>query len=202
MYLCLSINYPERAPPPSYEVRYSCYASRASKTEAMPLAKWYLCRVTPVSIEAYTVNVEIGPQLRVRLWALFDPCINLPQEPRYFSQTMRPVPPQDGLLRHSPCTTADLLCRHHKGYASTVSPKHIQIRSFHAPNPPFPGADPCPQCASRHLSYLRIRYDPKPERFGCVRYPACQFQMFFEYYGHEMLVEETEGNFSNPARLM
>ena len=59
--------------------------------------------------------------------------------------------------------------------------------------PPFPGADPCPQCASKGIvSYLRIRYDPQPERFGCVRYPACQFQMFFEYYGHEMLVEETE----------
>jgi hypothetical protein len=36
--------------------------------------------------------------------------------------------------------------------------------------PPFPGADPCPQCASKGIvSYLRIRYD-----------------------GHEMLVEETE----------
>ena len=58
--------------------------------------------------------------------------------------------------------------------------------------PPFPGADPCPQCASKGIvSYLRIRYEPKPERFGCVRYPACQFQMFFQYYGHEMLVEET-----------
>src|ERR1035437_8127132 len=58
--------------------------------------------------------------------------------------------------------------------------------------PPFPGADPCPQCASKGIvSYLRIRYDPQPERFGCVRYPACQFQMFFQYYDHEMLVEET-----------
>jgi hypothetical protein len=31
----------------------------------------------------------------------------------------------------------------------------------------------------------------EPERLGCARYPACHFQMFFEYYGRELLEEET-----------
>ena len=56
--------------------------------------------------------------------------------------------------------------------------------------PPFPGADPCPQCASKGIvSYLRMNY--APECLQCARHPACGFQILFQYYGHEMLVEET-----------
>ena len=56
--------------------------------------------------------------------------------------------------------------------------------------PPFPGAAPCPQCAYKGIvSYLRMNY--APECLQCARHPACGFQILFQYYGHEMLVEET-----------
>ena len=57
--------------------------------------------------------------------------------------------------------------------------------------PPPPGAHPCPQCASKGIvSHLRMSYDP--ECLQCVRHPDCRFQILFEYYGRELLDEETK----------
>jgi len=55
--------------------------------------------------------------------------------------------------------------------------------------PPPPGAHPCPQCASKGIeSYLRMNYEP--ELLRCARHPNCRFQIFFAYYGKELLDEE------------